>query len=90
MVTIKLKITNESGLHARPATQFAMQAKEFACTVNVRNVDQAGAYVNGKSMLRLLSQGFSKGTVMEIATDGDDEERASQTLRALVESGFGE
>jgi phosphotransferase system HPr (HPr) family protein len=46
--------------------------------------------MDGKSILGILLLGASRGTTIEIAADGKDEEEAVAALVALVESHFGE
>ena len=38
----------------------------------------------------ILSQGFCKGTTIEITAEGPDEEAAAMALAELIHSGFGE
>ncbi|MDR1532278.1 MAG: HPr family phosphocarrier protein [Clostridiales bacterium] len=90
MTTRRVTIINKSGLHARPASDFALKAKEFASKITIRNLDSNGAAVNTKSMLRILGESFSQGTNAEIAADGADEQQAVDSLATLIESGFGE
>ena len=84
------KIINTTGLHARPASEFALKAKEFESSVTIRRLDTQSEPVNAKSIVRLLSLGIGKGTDIEIIALGPDEQLAVDTLTSLVESGFGE
>lgn len=91
MYTKQTRITNETGLHARPASNFVLAAKGYQSAITVKNLDREDAVaVNGKSLVRLLAAGLSQGTLIEIAAAGEDEETAVDALTALVESGFGE
>ena len=62
MTSKELTVINETGLHARPASDFVALAKRFASTVKVRNVDSGRPAVNAKSVLRVLGEGMGKGT----------------------------
>ena len=86
MTSKELTVINETGLHARPASDFVALAKRFASTVKVRNVDSGRPAVNAKSVLRVLGE----GTRIEISAEGADEADAVETLIELVASGFGE
>ena len=82
-------IINNTGLHARPASDFVKEAKKYESAITIKKVN-GGDAVNAKSIMRLLSAGFSKGTVAEITAEGSDENVAVDALVALIESGFGE
>lgn len=84
-------VINAAGIHARPASQFVDQAKRFKSRVTVRNVKNSpGGGVSAKSIIGVLSLGMTKGTVIEISAEGEDEQPAVDALVELVESGFGE
>ncbi len=78
-------ISNQVGLHARPATFFIQKANEFKSTVWVEKEERR---VNAKSLLGVLSLGIVGGTNIRIIVDGSDEEAALAALVELVESGF--
>lgn len=90
MLTQQTKIINASGLHARPASDFVAKAKSFKCALTVRNMDNAHAAVNAKSILRVLAEAMPKGTNVELTADGEDENEAMEALMTLINSGFGE
>ncbi|MDL2252954.1 HPr family phosphocarrier protein [Ruminococcaceae bacterium OttesenSCG-928-I18] len=81
-------VVNPIGLHARPATMFIRTATEFTSSIRIRR--PGGAEVNAKSIIMLLSQGFTKGTEVEISAEGEDEKQAVEALCALLASGCGE
>lgn len=84
-------VINATGIHARPASQFVEQAKKFKSSVTVRNAKNTSAGgVSAKSIIGVLSLGMSRGTVIEISAEGEDEKPAVDALVELVESGFGE
>lgn len=90
MVITQTVIINKSGLHARPASDFVVQAKQFSSKITVRNLNTDGKAVNAKSIVRILGEGMGPGTQVEIAADGEDEQAAVDALKKLIESGFGE
>ena len=77
MISKEVKIKNESGLHARPASLFVKEANKFNSDIRVRNGEKE---VNGKSMLSLLTLEACKGVTVEIKAEGEDEEAAMQAL----------
>lgn len=84
-------ISNRLGLHARPAMAFVDAACTFASAIHVRRTDQSNAdWLDGKSIMELMMLAAVKGTVLEIAAEGDDATAACQRLKELVEGGFDE
>lgn len=90
MVTRQTTVTNASGLHARPASDFVMKAKTFSSKVTIQNLSAGGQAVNAKSILRLLAESMTQGTRVEISAEGEDEQTAADALIELIDSGFGE
>lgn len=91
MYVKNVMIENETGLHARPASDFTMLAKKYKSKVFIRNLDEEGSdKVNAKSIVMLITQGLSKGTTAEISAEGEDEQEAVEALVALVQTKFGE
>ncbi|MCL2082163.1 MAG: HPr family phosphocarrier protein [Oscillospiraceae bacterium] len=76
-------VSNQVGLHARPATFFIQKANEFACSIWVEKEDRK---VNAKSLLGVLSLGIIKETSISIIADGQDEEAAVNALCDLISS----
>ena len=76
-------VKSELGMHARPAGRFVTLATEFTCEISVGKDDE---WVNGGSVLSILSLAASKGTVLRIRAVGHDASRAVAELGALIES----
>lgn len=87
MYVKEVKVQNQVGLHARPATFFIQKANEFKSSIWVEKDERR---VNAKSLLGVLSLGIMGGTEIRIMAGGSDEEEAVEALVALVESGFAE
>lgn len=87
MVSQKVKIKNETGLHLRPAGIFCKEAMQFKSLITFRY--DAGI-ANAKSILSVLGAGIKNGTEIELICEGDDEEAALKTLTAAIENGLGE
>ena len=87
MISKEVVISNQVGLHARPATFFIQKANEYKASIWVEKDDRR---VNGKSLLGVLSLGIVKGTAITIIADGSDEEEAVAALSALIASDFAE
>ena len=87
MVKKEMTITNNIGLHARPATFFIQKANSFKSSIWIEKDDRK---VNAKSLLGVLSLGIAKGMTIDIIADGIDEDAAIESLCALINSGFEE
>ena len=85
MYSNAVKVQNQVGLHARPATFFIQKSNEFKSSIWVEKDERR---VNAKSLLGVLSLGIVGGTEITIIADGVDEEEAVNSLVKLVESGF--
>ena len=85
MYAKEVTITNPTGLHARPASEFVQAATKFKSNITIRRVDQEGAATaNAKSILILLSLGLVSGATIEIAAEGEDEVEAVDSLCELI------
>lgn len=83
----ELIISNQSGLHARPAAAFVKMANTFQADIIVT---KDGDSVNGKSIMGLMTLAAAKGTRLIIETNGDDAESAADAIQSLIEGKFGE
>ncbi len=78
---------NKSGLHLRPATEFSKLCAPMKCDITIVAGEKR---VNPKSVLMLMSAGISKGTEIEIITEGEDAEANLQILLDAIKGGLGE
>jgi len=75
-------IKSELGLHARPAGEFVALASRFASEIAV---GRAGEWVDGRSVLSLLSLAAAKGSNLRIRATGPDAAEAIEALGRLLE-----
>ena len=71
-------IQNETGLHARPATEIAKIAMKYKCNINLIANEKI---INAKSPLMIMSAGIKSKTKLQILCDGEDENQAMEELR---------
>jgi phosphocarrier protein HPr len=83
-------VTNERGLHARPAMQFVDLANAFKSQVTVSKDGPEPLEVDGKSVMQMITLEATLGTVLRVTAEGDDADTAVQKLAELFESKFGE
>ena len=75
----------ELGLHARPAGQFVMIAKRFEAQIEVARAEGGDDWVDGRSILSLLSLAAGHGTRLRVRAEGSDASDAVEALGRLLE-----
>ncbi len=78
-------ITNEKGLHARPATELVKCASCFKAQIQLIYHD---IRVNAKSMLGILMLAAAKGSKISVEAEGEDAEEAIATIVNLAKNKF--
>ena len=87
MKTATIPIINKLGMHARASAKFVTLAAQFKSDVTLgRN----GQHANGKSIMGIMMLAAGKGTQVDLAVHGDDEQQAMEALCALIDNRFGE
>ena len=89
MLSTRVIVNNELGLHARAAAQLVKCATPFQSHITLARPD-SNRRVDAKSILNVLTLAASKGTELEISVEGTDEQDALSAIERLFESGFGE
>lgn len=75
-------ITDEAGIHARPATLLVNTANKFNSEVNM---EFNGKKANLKSIMGVMSLGVAKDSEVKISATGDDAEDAVAALTAVMQ-----
>lgn len=75
-------ITDEQGIHARPAGMFVKEAAACDCAVTV---SANGKEADAKKIFGLMGLGIKKGQEVVLKTEGSDEETAMQKLSAFLQ-----
>ena len=75
-------ITDEIGIHARPAGLLVKEAKKYASKVVIK--------ANGKSaeatrLMAVMGMGVKCGQTVEVEVTGDDEDTAFKGMKAFFE-----
>lgn len=74
-------ITDEQGIHARPAGLFVKEAAACECNVTI---SKEGKEVDAKRILGVMGLGVKKGQEIVLKTDGADEDAAMDKLSAFL------
>ena len=80
MKTFSYTITDEVGIHARPAGLLAKKAKEFE---SVCTIEKGGKSVNITKLMALMGLGVKQGDTVTVTCEGADEDKASEALKAF-------
>jgi len=79
----EFEVRSELGLHARPAGIFVALAARFESQISVGRGEE---WVDGRSILSLLSLAAGRGTRLRIRGVGPDAQVSVKALGALLES----
>jgi len=88
--TRDIVVSNQMGLHARPAMQFVDLANQFNSTITVKKEAPEPVTADGKSVMEMIILEATLGTPLRIEADGEDAEVAVVKLAELFETKFGE
>ncbi|BFQ92243.1 fused PTS fructose transporter subunit IIA/HPr protein [Gallibacterium anatis] len=83
-------IKNEHGLHARPSAVLINEVKKYKSTIQVKNVDRDTAFVNAKSLMKVVGLGTTKGQRLCFVAQGEDAEQALKGIGEAINTGLGE
>jgi len=87
MIQEKILIINKLGLHARAAAKLVSTASAFSSQIKVGH---SGRMVDCKSIMSVMMLAASKGTELDVTTEGSDEEAAMTGIRDLINNRFEE
>ncbi len=82
-----ITIINKLGLHARAAAKLVQTASGFESEIYLIQKDKK---VSGKSIMGIMMLAASKGTDIELAISGSDEDAAMAAIENLIQERFGE
>lgn len=82
MKEFKYMITDEQGIHARPAGLLVKEAASFPCTVTI---EKDGKSVDAKRIFGVMGLGVKCGQEIVLKAEGEQEEEAIAKLSAFLE-----
>mgnify|MGYP006308328345 FL=1 len=80
-------IVNETGLHARPASQFVQKAGKFKSDIQIVFEDKE---VNAKSIMGVMSLGIGQGKEITLKAEWEDEVEAVNELENFIKTEMAE
>ena len=83
MEKFQYTITDEIGIHARPAGELAKLAKEFQSKITIKTeTKQADA----EKLMAVMALGIRHGQTINVEIDGTDEKTAAEAVRKFFEA----
>ncbi len=87
MVEEELTIKNKLGLHARAASMLVELVSRYSSDVWIV---KDGREVDAKSIMGIMTLAAAQGTRIKVRASGEDESRAVEGVRELIERKFDE
>ncbi len=87
MIKNSVTISNKLGLHARASAKLTKLAGSYPCEVWMSRGERR---VNAKSIMGVMMLAAGLGSVVDVETNGAQEQEAMDALLALINDKFGE
>jgi len=87
MIVREVKVTNQAGVHTRPASLIVRTAAKFKADFWIQ---KDGYEINGKSIIGVMTLAAEQGTMLTLLFEGADEAEAAEAMEQLFADGFGE
>ncbi len=87
MVVREVTVTNQAGVHTRPASMIVRTAARFKAEFVIQ---KDGYEINGKSIIGVMTLAAEQGATLTLLFDGVDEKEAVTAMEQLFTNGFGE
>lgn len=83
MQEIEYTITDENGIHARPAGLFVKMASGFSSDVQVKKGEKSA---DAKRLFGLMGLGIKQGDKIIVSISGLDEQQAAKDLESFLKT----
>ncbi len=80
MKSFDYTITDEIGIHARPAGILAKKAKEYASRITIT---KGGKTAEAQKLMAVMSLGVKKDETVTVSAEGEDEEKAAADMETF-------
>ena len=81
MKTVEYTITDELGIHARPAGMLVKEAAQFTSSIKIAGPQKE---VDAKRIMGVMSMGVKQGDTVRLTIEGADEEAAAAALEQFL------
>ncbi len=75
-------ITDEIGIHARPAGLLVKKAKNYSSKITI---EMNGKTAEATKLMAIMSLGVKCGNTVKVTVDGEDEDAALEGMKAFFE-----
>ena len=79
--SLRVRVLNDQGLHARPAAKLAQEAQKFDCDIHLVH---HGESVDAKSILDIQTLAVGHGSELELRAQGPGAKEALTRLGGLI------
>jgi len=86
MKSFEYVITDEVGIHARPAGILAKEARNYASKITITN--EAGKSAEAKKLMAVMGLGVKCGQKVTVTIEGEDEETVAPIIQKFFEDNF--
>lgn len=83
MKQFSYKITDEVGIHARPAGVLVKEAKKYASKVTI---SKGGKTAEATKLMAVMGLGVKKDDIIDVIVEGSDEDTAVEAVQAFFEN----
>ena len=90
MEKVTVTVTNQIGLHARPASLLTKLVKGYECDIELYKNGEQSKKHQPKSILSVMALGAVKGDQLTFEANGKDEKEAIKAVEEFIKSGCGE
>ncbi len=80
MKTFEYTITDELGIHARPAGMLVKEAKKYQAKITL---SAKGKTVDAGKLMMIMSMGIKQGDVVMVSAEGEEEELATAAMETF-------
>ncbi len=82
MKNFNYTITDEIGIHARPAGLLAKEAKKYSSKITIHAGEKSA---EATKLMALMQLGVKCGQTIEVTVEGEDESTAVEEMKAFFE-----
>ena len=83
MVSFKYTITDEVGIHARPAGILEKEAKKYPATITLKT---AKGSADARKLMAIMALGVKQNDEVTIEVEGENEEQTAKEIQAFFEA----
>ena len=83
MKSFEYTITDEVGIHARPAGLLAKEAKQYESVIKI---SKDGKSAEAKKLMALMGLGIKKGETVTVTVEGGDEEAVAAKMEEFFKN----